>query len=178
MFLARYVLTCRLPRARVVNAALAGHDPARIRSTAAALFGVALGLGSVGCSRDLADAAPEALVTIENASPAVSAPVLLSDQSRAWIGEAEYLVKAAGSGRAEAGDFKRRVESSRESLRAIMRAVPVDDRDRYHDMVLMVALLDAAAACHKAGYIICPPDLMQQLRAQQQRLQASFGTPI
>ncbi len=97
--------------------------------------------------------------------------------TQAWIIDAGGLITAAGSGRADAREFKRQVERSREALRDMMLGAPEGERERFNDLVLMVALLDAAAACHKAGYIICPPDLMQQLRAQQGRLQTLFGMP-
>lgn len=98
------------------------------------------------------------------------------EDERAWINEAGEMVEAADSGRAEALAFRRQVQASRESLREMVRASDPDDRERYQHMILMVALLDAAAACHRGGYIVCPPDLMRQMRAQLARLQAQIGT--
>lgn len=109
--------------------------------------------------------------------PGISmAASLVPEDERAWINEAGEMVEAADSGRAEALAFRRQVQASRESLREMVRASDPDDRERYQHMILMVALLDAAAACHRGGYIVCPPDLMRQMRAQLARLQAQIGT--
>lgn len=102
---------------------------------------------------------------------------LVSEKEQAWIEEAQQLVEAAASGQAEARSFQRQVEQSREALREIVSNAESGDSERHQNMILMVALLDAAAACHRAGYIVCPPDLMRQLRAQLARLQAQIGTP-
>jgi len=101
---------------------------------------------------------------------------LVSENERLWIEKAAQLVEAAGSGKADARSFQRRVEQSRETLRDIVRNAGSEDSERHQTMILMVALLDAAAACHRAGRIVCPPDLMRQLRAQLARLQAYVGT--
>lgn len=97
------------------------------------------------------------------------------EEEQAWIEEAGRLVEAAASGRAEALAFRRQVKQSRERLREMVRNTAPGDRQRYQDMILMVALLDAAAACHQGGHILCPPDLMRQLRAQLARLRAQPG---
>lgn len=99
-----------------------------------------------------------------------------AEDRRAWIEEAGALVEAADSGRAEARAFQREVRASREALRELVRRADPDERAEYQNMILMVALLDAAAACHRGGYIVCPPDLMRQMRAQMARLRAQFGT--
>jgi hypothetical protein len=100
---------------------------------------------------------------------------LVSEADRAWIERAGELVEAADSGRAEALQFRREVQESREILRELVRSADPEDRARYQNKILMVALLDAAAACHRGGYIVCPPDLMRQMRAQLARLQAQIG---
>lgn len=102
-------------------------------------------------------------------------PTGAGEEERAWIEEAGRLVEAAASGRAEAPVFRREVKQSRELLREMVRNTDPDERQRYQDMILMVALLDAAAACHQGGHIVCPPDLMQQLRVQLARLRALPG---
>lgn len=58
----------------------------------------------------------------------------------------------------------------RESLRELVRATNPENRTGLNDLVMMIALLDAAAACHRGGMIVCPPDLMREMRAQMARL--------
>ncbi len=141
----------------------------------AGLSGAVIVLGLSACNRE------EPAIKAADA-PATETPSLMAstdprvvEKARAWIREASRMVEAAGSGSADAHAFKQQVEGSRESLRELVRSVAQTDRESFQDMVLMVALLDSAAACHKGGHIICPPDLMQQLRAQQARLQAQLG---
>ena len=100
---------------------------------------------------------------------------VVPDDERAWVETAFQLVEAADSGRAEALAFRRQVQQSRETLRELVRAADPEDRARFQNMILMVALLDAAAACHRGGVIVCPPDLMRQMRLQIARLQAQIG---
>jgi hypothetical protein len=103
-------------------------------------------------------------------SPAAAATV--GEMSRdEWVAYAARLVEAADSGHAPASSFRREVSNMRDNLRALVRNVPDSEREPLNDLVMMVALLDAAAACHRGGFIICPPDLMRQMRAQMARLQ-------
>ncbi|MGF1546858.1 MAG: hypothetical protein ACFCUG_06000 [Thiotrichales bacterium] len=134
-----------------------------------------MSFGISGCAEESPPAAALGQTQPEVHAAVVAVPDNATTQ--AWIIDAGGLITAAGSGRADAREFKRQVERSREALRDMMLGAPEGERERFNDLVLMVALLDAAAACHKAGYIICPPDLMQQLRAQQGRLQTLFGMP-
>jgi hypothetical protein len=92
------------------------------------------------------------------------------------------LVEKAGSGATPAHNFRVETRMYRELLRQIMLA------DRQHptakqlpqdlllEMVRMSALLHAAADC-KTGYVIvCPADLMLQLKAQQSRVSRALLT--
>ena len=64
--------------------------------------------------------------------------------------------------------------------RELLRQVMLDNRDRDEseqfpqplllDMVRMSALLHSAADCKTGLVIVCPTDLMQQLRSQQARV--------
>lgn len=101
-----------------------------------------------------------------------TAATLIADKKREWVEEAGALVDAADSGRAEARAFQREVRASREALRDLVRESDPESRGDYQNMILMVALLDAAAACHRGGYIVCPPDLMRQMREVMVRLRA------
>lgn len=103
------------------------------------------------------------------------AATLLADKKREWVEEAGALVDAADSGKAEARAFQREVRASREALRELVRDSDPDSRGGYQGMILMVALLDAAAACHRGGYIVCPPDLMRQMRELMVRLRTEVG---
>jgi hypothetical protein len=99
----------------------------------------------------------------------------VAEERLAWVEQAGALVEAADSGSAEARAFQREVRASREALRELVREASPEDRGQYQSMILMVALLDAAAACHRGGYIVCPPDLMRQMQAQMARLRAQLG---
>lgn len=86
------------------------------------------------------------------------------------------LVAKAGSGSAAAHEFRLEARMYRELLRQVM----LDNRDRgvseqlpqplLVDMVRMSALLHSAADCKTGRVIVCPTDLMQQLRSQQARV--------
>jgi hypothetical protein len=86
------------------------------------------------------------------------------------------LVAKAGSGSAPAHEFRLEARMYREMLRQVM----LDNRDRgaseqlpqplLVDMVRMSALLHSAADCKTGRVIVCPTDLMQQLRSQQARV--------
>jgi hypothetical protein len=90
------------------------------------------------------------------------------------------LVIKAGAGATPAHNFRVETRMYRELLRQTMLA----DRQRpkaeqlpqelFLEMVRMSALLHAAADC-KTGYVIvCPPDLMLQLKAQQAKVSQSL----
>ena len=86
------------------------------------------------------------------------------------------LVGKAAAGATPAQNFRIETRMYRELLRQTMladRQRPEAEQLPQHlllEMVRMSALLHAAADC-KTGYvIICPPDLMSQLRAQQARV--------
>jgi hypothetical protein len=88
----------------------------------------------------------------------------------------EGLVDRASSGSAPAHDFRIEARMYRELLRQVM----LDNRDRaigeqfpqpmLLDMVRMSALLHSAAECKTGRVIVCPADLMLQLRSQQSRV--------
>ena len=88
----------------------------------------------------------------------------------------EALVDRASSGSAPAHEFRIEARMYRELLRQVM----LDNRDRaigeqmpqpmLLDMVRMSALLHSAAECKTGRVIVCPTDLMQQLRSQQSRV--------
>jgi len=86
------------------------------------------------------------------------------------------LVEKAGSGATPAHNFRVETRMYRELLRQIMladRQHPTAEQlpqDLLLEMVRMSALLHAAADC-KTGYmIVCPADLMLQLKAQQSKV--------
>lgn len=88
----------------------------------------------------------------------------------------EGLVAKAASGSAPAHEFRLEARMYRELLRQVM----LDNRERVEseqmpqpllvDMVRMSALLHSAAECKTGLVIVCPADLMQQLRSQQARV--------
>ena len=88
----------------------------------------------------------------------------------------EGLIARAGSGSAPAHEFRIEAHMYRELLRQVM----LDNRDRaiseqlpqpmLLDMVRMSALLHSAADCKTGRVIVCPTDLMQQLRSQLSRV--------
>lgn len=94
---------------------------------------------------------------------------------------ATNLVQQARSGRADASQFRIQTTLYRETLRQRMLdnpAPPAKDSTQHAlllDMVRMSALLHAAAKCKTGRYIVCPPELMQQLTAQQQRLASALA---
>jgi predicted RNA-binding Zn ribbon-like protein len=114
-------------------------------------------------------ALPGSSAVFAAAGPAAALPLASSRDQ--WVAQAGRLVEAADSGNAPASSFRREVTAMRESLRELVRAADGEDRAALNDLVMMVALLDAAAACHRGGVIVCPPDLMRQMRAQMVRLQ-------
>ena len=88
----------------------------------------------------------------------------------------EELVARAGTGSSPAHEFRVEARMYRELLRQAM----LDNRGRpaseqlpqplLLDMVRMSALLHSAADCKTGFVIVCPADLMQQLRSQQARV--------
>ena len=90
------------------------------------------------------------------------------------------LVEQASSGRAPAQEFQLQARIYREQLRQTMLAnadlaasqqLP---QALLLDMVRMSALLHAAADCKSGLVIICPTDLLRQLRVQQAGVEASL----
>ncbi len=107
---------------------------------------------------------------------------LLLDEAAGLNEVSDRLVKAARSAQAEASPFRIDVTLYRESLRELMlsnREIEQDEkRIPQHmlvNMVRMSALLHSAAECKTGRYIVCPPELMKQLEAQQQLLSAEFA---
>lgn len=103
------------------------------------------------------------------------------ERGKALIVLSAALVDQAGSGQAHASVFRIDVAYYRETLRDLVK-----DNDRHlaeerlgkpllMDMVRMTALLQSAAQCQTGRYIVCPPDLMTQLRRQQALLEQGFA---
>jgi len=88
----------------------------------------------------------------------------------------EALVARAGSGSSPAHEFRIEARMYRELLRQAMlgnRAQPASEQlpqPLLLDMVRMSALLHSAADCKTGFVIICPADLMLQLKSQQSRV--------
>lgn len=88
------------------------------------------------------------------------------------------LIEKAGTGRTPANDFQIQARLYREQLRHAMLAnrelAPPQQlpEDLLLAMVRMSALLHAAADCKSGLVIVCPADLLRQLRAQQERVSA------
>lgn len=88
---------------------------------------------------------------------------------------ATSLTEEARSGNAAATQFRIDTVFYRETLRDLMleqqsnAALP---KNLLMEFVRMSALLQSAAECQTGRYIVCPPQLMQQLTQQQTRLAA------
>jgi hypothetical protein len=88
----------------------------------------------------------------------------------------EELVARASTGSSPAHEFRLEARMYRELLRQAMldnRARPTSEQlpqPLLLDMVRMSALLHSAADCKTGFVIVCPADLMQQLRSQQSRV--------
>ena len=114
--------------------------------------------GSTGTA-DSRDAGTDSLERLENLN-------LLSEE----------LVARAGTGSSPAHEFRLEARMYRELLRQAMldnRGRPADKQlpqPLLLDMVRMSALLHSAADCKTGFVIVCPADLMQQLRSQQARV--------
>ena len=93
----------------------------------------------------------------------------ISLDEEAWIQQADVLVLSAQSSHTDATLFNKDVRSSRSKLRKILQQARKnrlsDELRRLHStMLLLDVLLKSAAACQTAGYIVCPPMLMIQLK--------------
>lgn len=110
----------------------------------------------------------------------------VSDRSpeRAWVEEAERLVEAAATGRADAAVFQQRVQANRTKLRRMMPSggafhseasnIMPEKRQLLSSMVVLDALLKSAAACQTRGRIVCPATLMMQLRTSLKNTYANL----
>ena len=88
----------------------------------------------------------------------------------------DALIEKAAEGNSPAHQFRIEARMYRELLRQFM----LEDRGRPQaervpqrlllEMVRMSALLHSASECKTGFVIICPPDLMRQLKAQQIRI--------
>ncbi len=86
---------------------------------------------------------------------------------------ADQLTSDAHSGNAAASSFRINVVFYRESLRDFMLAQPMDSKyskNLLMEFVRMTALLQSAAECQTGRYIVCPAQLMQQLKQQKKRI--------
>jgi hypothetical protein len=119
---------------------------------------------------------PAQLALAENTQPVERAELL--ERLRSLHLLSAGLIEEAGTGRSPANDFQIQARLYREQLRRAMlanrelappRQLP---EDLLLAMVRMSALLHAAADCKSGLVIVCPPDLLRQLRAQQERLSA------
>jgi hypothetical protein len=94
-------------------------------------------------------------------------------RGRALVALSATLVETAQSAKGHASTFRIDVAHYRESLRDLVKANDqLPERNRLPkplvlDMVRMVGLLQSAAQCQTGRYIVCPPDLMSQLKRQQ-----------
>jgi len=92
------------------------------------------------------------------------------------------LVDKAGSGATPAHNFRVETRMYRELLRQIMLAdrqrptVEQLPQDLLLEMVRMSALLHAAADCKTGFVIVCPADLMLQLKMQQSKVSRALLT--
>jgi hypothetical protein len=100
------------------------------------------------------------------------------------ITSSRTLVKEAATGTTNATRFRIDATLFRESLRSFMlereKSGNVSDGISTNDLmnlVRMSALLQSAADCKTGRYIVCPPELMQQLRSQQDLIDKLFGKP-
>jgi hypothetical protein len=105
------------------------------------------------------------------------------ERAKALVALAANLVEQAGSGQTQASAFRIDVAYYRETLRDLVKDNDqVAEGERLSqpllmDMVRMTALLQSAAQCQTGRYIVCPPDLMTQLRRQQGLLEQSPVSP-
>jgi len=99
------------------------------------------------------------------AHPAVAS----AHKEESWLKQASILVLAAQGTHADATQFNKDVRESRAQLRGYMQQarktrLSKEHRQLHSTMVLLDVLLKSAAACQTAGYIVCPPLLMIQLK--------------
>ncbi len=86
---------------------------------------------------------------------------------------AEQLTKDAHSGNTAASSFRINVVFYRESLRDFMLAQQTNSKFSKNflmEFVRMTALLQSAAECQTGRYIVCPAQLMLQLKQQKKRI--------
>ena len=100
------------------------------------------------------------------------------DSLASLITSSRTLVAQAAAGNTNASDFRIKATLFRESLRSFMIEREKNDhtsatlsQNDLINLVRMSALLQSAADCKTGRYIVCPPELMQQLRSQQTRLE-------
>ena len=153
----------------------------RVETLPCWLFAILLGTMTGTSAEAITDAAP---ALEASRTDTVSVAAGQRQEAFARLEELDLLsqglVIKAGSGATPAHNFRVETRMYRELLRQTMLA------DRQHpeaeqlpqdlllEMVRMSALLHAAADC-KTGYmIVCPPDLMLQLKAQQARVSQSL----
>ena len=88
----------------------------------------------------------------------------------------DALIEKAAVGNSPAHQFRIDARMYRELLRQFMlqnrERPPIDQAppDLLLEMVRMSALLHAAADCKTGFVIVCPPDLMRQLKSQQVKI--------
>lgn len=100
------------------------------------------------------------------------------------IASSQKLVNEAATGSTHATTFRINATLFRESLRSFMLAREKNSTgsDRLSNtdllnLVRMSALIQSAADCKTGRYIVCPPELMQQLRSQQALLEKLPNKP-
>lgn len=131
-----------------------------------------LALATLGVPPALAQTPPS--VTVD---PARSVP----ERGRALVSLSGDLVKTAQSAKGHASAFRIDVTHYRESLRDLVKDNDkLPERERLPkslvlDMVRMVGLLQSAAQCQTGRYIVCPPDLMDQLLRQQAAMERGLA---
>ena len=140
------------------------------------IFGGLLALGALG-------PVPEPALAIGLGDAPIDATLPPKERAKALVVLAANLVEQAGSGQTQATAFRIDVAYYRETLRDLVKDNDqVPDGERLSkplllDMVRMTALLQSAAQCQTGRYIVCPPDLMTQLRRQQDVLERSPISP-
>ena len=96
-----------------------------------------------------------------------------------WLDQASSLILAAQSAKTDARQFNKDVRESRVRIRKIMQQarkvkLSAEHNALHSTMVLLDVLLKSAAACQTAGYIVCPPMLMTQLKIVQKNCYANL----
>jgi hypothetical protein len=113
------------------------------------------------------------IIAAEQALEDIPAVTLVS-----LIASSRKLVSQAATGSTHATTFRINATLFRESLRSFMLARENGNsgsdglsKTDLINLVRMSALLQSAADCKTGRYIVCPPELMQQLRSQQALLE-------